>query len=231
MPRTRAGRIALLLCMLGIACLAIHASRVSVVPRYVLVQPLDLTRPNARIATVELPRIGAYELMIEARRNVPDEITREALEVVREPSPVAVGWRVTRDDATIAAGDSRDYLFVDRGPRSVAGALRRVLLRVPDGQDEVRRRTFGMLGSWTVARGIGRFHAESTGEYRLDVAVDAPWPALMPAEPRLVLRHERRLWDEAYRRSLPLAWIGLGTLGAGLLLTLMLLAGRLLGRR
>ena len=120
MPRTRAGRIALLLCVLGIACLAIHAARIGTVPRYVLVQPLDLTRPNSFVDTVDLSRIGAYEILIEARRSVPDEITREALEVVRQPSPVALGWRVSRDDETVAAGDSRDYLFVDRGPRSTA---------------------------------------------------------------------------------------------------------------
>jgi hypothetical protein len=102
---------------------------------------------------------------------------------------------------------------------------------VQDGQDEIRRRRFGRLGYRTVARGIGRFAVDASGTYRLDVEIGQPWPTLMPASPRLVLRHERRLWDEAYRRSLPLAWIGLGTLAAGLLLTLFLLAGRLPGRR
>lgn len=230
MPRSLTGRSALVLVVAGLLTLGLHAWRVAQAPRYVKTIPLDLSAPRAFSTTVNLTEPGAYELLIEASRNVPDPITRAALEVVDRPSPISLSWLVERDGERVAAGNAADYLFIDRGPRSALGGLRRVLLRVPDGQDELSRRSLGLLGDWTVARGIGRFRAPEVGGYELAVAIEAPWPALVPAEPRLVLRHERRVWDENYRRSLPLAYAGLMALGLGLGLAAVVLVRGLLGR-
>lgn len=224
-------RLALLVCLSGLLMLFVHGWRLGQAEWLVTTIPLNLGEANYLVQNIGLPRAGNYELQVEITRNIPYAEVVKTIEIVDAPSPIGLDWQVQRDGQSIARGDARDYLFIDRGPHSVAGAMRRILLRVPEGQDDLRWRSFGLLGHWTAARGIGRFRVDAPTDIQLSLTVTEPLATLLPAKPRLVLRHERLEWDKHYRKLRPFGYTAVITLALGLVLLAAGLLWRLLARR
>ena len=228
---TRLLRLALLVCLAGLVMLFVSGWRMGQAQWHVTTIPLNLGEANTLEQSVGLPRAGTYEMQVEITRSIPYGQVVENIEIVAAPSPIGLDWQVERDGQTIARGDARDYLYIDRGPHGIAGAMRRILLRVPEGQDDARWRSFGLLGHWTAARGIGRFRVDAPTDIQLSLSVTEPVAQLVPAEPRLVLRHERLEWDKHYRNVRPLGYTGVITLALGLALLAIALSSRLLSKR
>jgi len=205
----------------GLAGLYVHARNLSGVPWKALSAPLP-TAPGAEVAVdFEPPRNARYALAVEVDRVLPEALLLETVTTIHAPSTLDLAWRVEHGGRVLARGDARDYVFVDPGPVSPLGALRRILLRIPFEQDAAYFRSFGLLGKTTAARGVGTFAARAGERYRIHVRSTAGLAALAPAAPRVTVRLDRREWQQRYERTQAMAYASLVAIGAaGALLVL-----------
>ncbi len=184
-----------------------------------VVEPLPM-RAGTHIETTFVAEESAnYDVELRFERALSRaELSRTAL-MVRERSPMDVGWQI-RDNAgnVVANGDASDYLYMDYGARSLPGILRRMALRVPFGQTRDYFLSFGLTGSRTVSRGIGTFPARAGETYTVSGAVAADLAELDPTNPSLVVRLNRRAFDDHYAEVVRVSYGGMLIVGVGLLL-------------
>ena len=145
---------------------------------------------------------GFCELEIAADDNIERD-GRRLIMATGEESSLDIDWEVRLDGETIASGDSRAYLYVQGGPPSLTGRLRRIGMRDPFGQNEKCWRSFGLLGATTISRGIGRFSVRAGQRYTVSASAADDSTRSGPPPPsfsfgssadggrRITRRHER----------------------------------------
>ena len=138
-----------------------------------------------------------------------------------EESSLDIDWEVRLDGETIASGDSRAYLYVQGGPPSLTGRLRRIGMRDPFGQNEKCWRSFGLLGATTISRGIGRFSVRAGQRYTVSASAADDFDSLRAATPKLLVRLERRRWEAHYASTRALGYLGLGASAIGAALVML----------
>jgi hypothetical protein len=147
-----------------------------------------------------------YEIAIEV-----DETTAPGLrtEILRAGLQDALqgDWQVECGAGMIARGDLSDYRRVAE-IRPLSGRLRRIVLRVPFGQDARSYWSFGLAGAFTGERSVGAFSAETDSVCTVSLTTRA-WPEDAAAgNTRLVLRRDHAEWRAHYDRVVVLAYLG-----------------------
>jgi hypothetical protein len=160
---------------------------------------------------------GPYEVQLEVSRSAPARAINQSIAIMDDPSPLDVDWRVVENDREVASGDARDYMFLDAGPKRWPGRMRRILMRVPEGQDDLFWRTGGLAGHTTASRGLGRFDATEGTIYRLVAVPRSGLGPLSDGNPRMVVRAARVVSHRHYQSVAPVGYAGLVLIGAGLL--------------
>ena len=160
---------------------------------------------------------GPYEVQLEVSRGAPARAISERIAIMDEPSPLDVEWQILDRDTVLASGDARDYMFLDAGPKRWPGRLRRILMRVPEGQDDLFWRTGGLAGHTTASRGLGRFDATAGKTYRLAARAHSGLEPLSLGEPRMVVRAARTISHRHYQRVAPVGYAGLAMIATGLI--------------
>ncbi len=158
-----------------------------------------------------------YEVQLEVSMNLPPRTINRTIGVADKPAPVDLTWTVFADDKVVATGDARDYMYLDGGPKGWPGRLRRILMRVPTGQDARFWRTAGLAGHTTTSRGVGAFEAKAGGSYRLRVEPRSGLEPLAEGDPKMVVRIARTVSHRHYQRTAPVGYAGLLLIGLGLL--------------
>jgi hypothetical protein len=191
------------------------------------VMPLAGNSPEPVETAFTVRHSGPYEIQLEVSRSAPARAIDQTIAVMDQPSPLDVGWQVMQNDRVLASGDARDYMFLDAGPKRWPGRMRRILMRVPEGQDDLFWRTAGLAGHTTAARGMGRFDATEGTVYRLVATVRGGLEPLSEGNPRMVVRAARAVSHRHYQKVAPVGYAGLALIGAGLLgLAWSLIRGR-----
>lgn len=163
---------------------------------------------------------GFCELEIAADDNIERD-GRRLIMATGEESSLDIDWEVRLDGETIASGDSRAYLYVQGGPPSLTGRLRRIGMRDPFGQNEKCWRSFGLLGATTISRGIGRFSVRAGQRYTVSASAADDFDSLRAATPKLLVRLERRRWEAHYASTRALGYLGLGASAIGAALVML----------
>ena len=184
---------------------------------------LDLAPEQQASGTFVASAGGRIELALEVDRALPMAQLRRSALAVKQPSPLDMRWQVAteEDGAVVARGDVRDYAYIDPGPRTPLGRLRRILTRVPFGQSERYFASFGLLGLPAAERGVGAFEARAGERYRLEVTTQADLASIDELSPRFVARLDRGRFAERYARTVPYSIGGLATALGGVLLALI----------
>ena len=191
------------------------------------IMPLPADSPEAVEQSFTVRESGPYEIQLEVSRSAPARAINQTIAIMDEPSPLDVTWRIMENDREVASGDARDYMFLDAGPKRWPGRMRRILMRVPEGQDDLFWRTGGLAGHTTASRGLGRFDATEGTIYRLEAVARSGLEPLSDGEPRMVIRAARAVSHRHYQTVAPVGYAGLVLIGAGLLgLAWSLLRGR-----
>ena len=162
---------------------------------------------------------GYAEIQIEVDESVASDIRNVYLTPTDSPSALDVRWQVREAGDVVAAGDARDYLYVEGVP-SFLGRARRILMHVPYGRNDAHWKSFGLTGSRTIARGIGRFPTKAGERYEVSVAAQAGLADLAPSSPVLIVRADRRAWQSHYERVRVLGYLGLALIVASFLYVL-----------
>ncbi|MEO0425277.1 MAG: thioesterase domain-containing protein, partial [Pseudomonadota bacterium] len=183
---------------------------------------LELTPSQADGGTFIAEEDGRVELALEVDKALPLAALRRAALPVKQPLALDLRWQALREDAAmIASGDVRDYAYIDPGPRTLPGRLRRILLRVPFGQSDRYFASFGLLGLPAAERGVGAFEVEAGKLYRINVETGADLATIENLAPRFVARLDRGRFAERLARTAPYSIGGLVTVALGLLLALL----------
>lgn len=172
-----------------------------------------LWRPAAVVLAAGENRLSArvepgrrYEIVIEVDEETAPGLRREILRAGIQDT-LQGDWQVDCGAGTIARGDLSDYRRVAE-IRPLSGRLRRIVLRVPFGQDERSYASLGLMGSFTGERSVGAF---STGAASVcTIALETrTWPEdLAAGNTRLVLRRDHAEWRAHYDRFGVLAYLG-----------------------
>lgn len=211
-------RTAFLLLLAGLLLLVLNGWLMGRLDWRPLEQPLDTASGAVQSASFVTRSDGWYEIQLEVSRSAPAAAIEDSVAIADGPSPLDVRWRLERDGKQIAAGDARDYMFLDAGPHGFPGRMRRTLMRVPTGIDRAFWLSGGLLGHTTAARGVGRFQAEADATYVLITEAAGGLSAIADGVPRMVVRIARQTSQQHYRRVAPVGYLGLATLATGLLL-------------
>ncbi|MEM9385727.1 MAG: amino acid adenylation domain-containing protein [Pseudomonadota bacterium] len=180
---------------------------------------LDLTPAQVSGGTFVAEQDGRIELALEVDKALPLAALRRSALAVKQPAPLDVRWQALGEDAaTIASGDVRDYAYIDPGPRTPVGRLRRILLRVPFGQSDPYFASFGLRGLPAAERGVGAFEVQAGKLYRVNVETGADLASVETLSPRFVARLDRGRFAARYSRTAPYSIGGLLTVLLGLLL-------------
>lgn len=139
------------------------------------------------------------------------------------PSALDVRWEVRDTGRIIAAGDAREYLYVE-GITSMLGRARRVIMHVPFGRDIVHWDSLGLAGSRRLARGVGRFPTRAGERYAVIVTARTGYTDLGDSAPMLIVRGDPRAWQRHYNRVRVLGYAGLVLIFSGFM---AIAAGRL----
>lgn len=213
----------------GMVLMVLNAVLMSRLDWRPVVLPLPARSPAPAEIAFTVRDTGPYEVQIEVSRSAPAKPISERIAIMDEPSPLDVEWQILENDGDIvASGDARDYMFLDAGPKRLPGRLRRILMRVPEGQDDLFWRTGGLAGHTTASRGLGRFQATAGSAYRLVANVHSGLEPLSAGEPRMVVRAARMVSHRHYQRVAPVGYAGLALIAAGFIgLVWRLLRGRI----
>ncbi len=158
---------------------------------------------------------GPHELQIEADDTMGRKNLLRYLTDFENPSEMQIDWLVMRGDEPLAAGDSTDFLYIERGPESLMGRVRRIALRIPYCQNRAQWLSLGLAGSATSSRGIGRFEAIAGQEYTILLTPAGEYPVLTSSGVTFVVRPDRRRWHDHAAKTIPLAYAGLLALMLG----------------
>jgi hypothetical protein len=170
------------------------------------------------------------ELQIEVDVSISDELRDRYIIPKKTQSALDVSWSVMHVNSIIASGDAKDYLFVE-DTRSLFGRLRRLIMQVPYERDEKHWNSIGLLGSRTIARGIGRFPVQSGETYTVTIAVGRNYPELRSVNPKATIRLDRKRWSAHYEQTRVLGYTGLLFIAVGLAVILSGLFWRLIAAR
>ena len=157
---------------------------------------------------------GYVTIEIEVDADTDAGLLKRFVTPTEEPSEFDVEWRVAQGDTVIAAGDARSYLYVVGMP-SLPGRLRRVVMQVPFNRSAAHWYTLGLIGSRTVARGIGRFDATAGTTYSLRAVTSDAEDEIAAMAPVITVRVEPRTWSRHYAEVRKLGYLGLVLAFAG----------------
>ena len=166
---------------------------------------------------------GYAEIQIEVDATVDSDLRDTYIFPTNEPSALDVHWEVQDESGVIAAGDARDYLYVEGIP-SLLGRVRRNIMQVPFGRTAAHWNSLGITGSRTIARGIGKFSMTAGAQYSITVTARGDYPDLIPSAPTVAVRVDRRAWQSHYESVRVLGYLGLALIAAGLTISV---SGRL----
>ena len=211
-------RLPLALLVAGLAFLALNAFlmlrldwRPAVLPLPAQSSPEPVEQAFTTAAT------APYEVQLEVSTRLPRKTVQRTVGVVDSPAPIDLDWTIYADEQIVATGDARDYMYLDGGPKGWPGRLRRILMRVPTGQDARFWKTAGLAGHTTVSRGVGGFQAEAGKTYRLSVRTRAGLEPLTDGDPKMVVRIARTVSHRHYQRISPVGYAGLALIFLGML--------------
>lgn len=165
------------------------------------------------------PRVAG--LAAERARRVTDWIYANQL-----PAG-APAWEIRTNAELQVAGDAREPAYLEIRLPTWRGRLRDALLFLPFQRDSTSRRSFGLAGGGTLARGLGHFRPGGEGPFLAAVTPGPLAEELAGLEPSFNIRVARQEWSRHWRRAVPMAvtaYLALATGGAWWLL-------RRLGRR
>lgn len=157
---------------------------------------------------------GYAEIQIEVDASIAKDARNLYVMPTETPSALDVRWEVRHSGHIVAAGDARDYLYVEGIP-SLPGRARRVIMHVPYGRDTAHWNTLGVAGSRTIARGVGRFPTRAGEQYAVSVMAGADFADLGQSAPTIVVRADRRAWQRHYKRVRVLGYGGLALIFSG----------------
>lgn len=166
---------------------------------------------------------GFMELQVDVETTVAQDLLDAYIFPTDAPSALDLRWEVRNHLGVVAAGDARDYLYLEGQP-SVLGRLRRILLQVPFSRDKTHWNSLGIAGARSVARGIGRFASQAGKRYTVKLAASGDVKDLAELAPVLVVRVERRAWQIHYQRVRMIGYLGLASI---IIALAIMLAGRL----
>ncbi len=166
---------------------------------------------------------GFLELQLDVDTSVARGLLDAYIFPTDAPSELDLRWEIRNDLGVVAAGDARDYLYLEGQP-SVLGRLRRILLQVPFSRDKTHWNSLGIAGSRSVARGIGRFAAQADRRYTVNLLASGDVEDLVELAPVFVVRVERRAWQIHYERVRMIGYLGLASI---IIALAIMLAGRL----
>ncbi|MBT8103726.1 MAG: hypothetical protein KJO95_12205 [Gammaproteobacteria bacterium] len=177
---------------------------------------LELPLASMESRTQELkPHIDGYaEIQIEVDASIPLDLRNTYIYPTDVQSEFNIRWEIHNDDRIVAAGDAKNYLYI-AGMPSLLGRIRRIVMQVPFGRDQAHWNSFGLAGSRTIGRGIGRFLLDADEQYAVHVTAQGDHSDLRSSAPTLVLRVERRVWQRHYERVRILGYLGLVFIAVG----------------
>ena len=160
-------------------------------------------------------RDGYLTIEIEVDAAADANLLKRYVVSTESPSELDVRWEVQHDGRAIAAGDARDYLYVEQMP-SLLGRLRRIIMQVPFNRSATHWNSLGIAGSRSIARGIGRFKVTADAGYSISITTQDNHSELDSFRPVVSVRVEPRTWSRRYDKVRVLGYLGLALIVAGI---------------